>query len=558
METINLRNFLILFLAVPLMLFSCTSKQDALDNQQTELSILRMESNVYESTAVVFSGGALRASEVSNPSLVNRGLSQSLVAAHSELLSVASEREALGSAKQLQGSLGEKKSEIIKTYSSLIKLENGVAYRMLLYRVVNNSERFDQAVDLVSGVSTTISLSQGVHYRWYAYSFNSPEVLPTVLDMNNPSVNSRFDQPLLYTSGNFTAVAGEQALDLVFKHELAKVQIDLDVRGLNADIVSVTAKFASSYVVQTGSFDLKRGTMGAAQNRLELQQLPLSFTKDKDQTKGRLQVAYYHAFPNTSHAAFTINLTELTVKYESGGSRQLINNSTSKTVDFCGYSPAIGRTSLATINFLEGGFTIAGVTWSKANLYYDGSSASYKFREDCSYNYFRNLNSYGLLEYPDKFTQNYAASDYWYWMSLLPNQRRSNWLSTGDDPCKLVKPEGVWRLPTDADFGNLANQANTTEELGYDVIGDASTRYVKYKNKSNTNFLKLKFDGKYNSSLSALEMPNYLYLWTSSKTSKTNGEVAIYFRHDFGTNNGYTSTVADNLNYRQYNIRCVR
>lgn len=558
MENLYVRTIFILYIGVLLMLFSCTSKQEMPPEPQGNRSSLRVEADIYESAAAVLSEGPLRAAVAIKPTLSTRGLSQLKAPDDLELLGFAIEKEAQEPSKKLQGRNATKKSEFIKAYSSLVKLEKGVTYRMLLYQVINNTERFDRAVDLVSGLSATIPLTQGVKYHWYAYSFNSNESLPTISDVNNPCVNSRYDQPLLYASGSFTAVAGEQGLGMVFKHELAKVQIDLDVRGLHADIVSVEAAFASSYVVKTGSFDLKNGTMGSVHNQLELQGVPLDFAKDAEQTLGRLQVSYYNAFPNTSHTAFTINLTELTIKCKTGGTRQLINGSTSKAIDFCGYTPAIGRTSLATLNFLEGGFTVAGVTWAKSNLYYNASDDSYRFRENSDYNYFLNVNSSGLLEYPDRFTTSYAASDYWYWMSLVPNHRRNDWLNGGEDPCKLVQPEGVWRLPTDADFGSLVNQANTNEELGYDVIGDASTRYVKYKNKSNTDYLKLKFDGKYNSSLPGLEMPNYLYLWTSSKTVKTNGEVAIYFRHDFGTNNGYTSTVADNLDYRQYTIRCVR
>lgn len=202
--------------------------------------------------------------------------------------------------------------------SAVVKMDDGVKYRVLLFNTTSN--RMEKAVVATAGVALEIDVFEGQTYKWYAYSYNSSDQADLgSIDLETPNIYSQPDMPLLYATGEVTSVHGSTPISINFQHQMAQLRVEVDTKGMFADIVDISANYAAN-TVKGGEFNL---LTGAFQGNLYTDESIglLNFT-NKDADSEQVKVAsYYTADVNTK--SFQVEFFDLKVKLMNGTTETL-------------------------------------------------------------------------------------------------------------------------------------------------------------------------------------------------------------------------------------------
>lgn len=202
--------------------------------------------------------------------------------------------------------------------SAVVKMDDGVKYRVLLFNTTTN--RMEKAVVATAGVALEIDVFEGQTYKWYAYSYNSSDQADLgSIDLETPNIYSQPDMPLLYASGEVTSVHGSTPISINFQQQMAQLRVEVDTKGMFADIVDISANYAAN-TIKGGEFNL---LTGAFQGNLYTDESIglLNFT-NKDADSEQVKVAsYYTADVNTK--SFEVEFFDLKVKLMNGTTETL-------------------------------------------------------------------------------------------------------------------------------------------------------------------------------------------------------------------------------------------
>jgi len=146
--------------------------------------------------------------------------------------------------------------------------------------------------------------------------------------------------------------------------------------------------------------------------------------------------------------------------------------------------------------------------WARGNLYYDESVDRNKYRFRYDNPHIRNINN-GI--------HNIGDSDYWYG-GITPHAPPNEQV----DPCKMVYPEGLWRLPTPDEYNSLIGSTNPA---------------VRKRDQANREGWYISWDNA--TDIGAPRHPHKHLIFTALGYKDANGEILDYIYKAGNPNNGY-------------------
>lgn len=289
---------------------------------------------------------------------------------------------------------------------SITAMDNDVKYRILL--VNKKSNTVEKSVLATAGVPMEIDVVKGHDYNWFAYSYNSIDDIASP-DMNNPTVNSKIDMPLLYAKGAVsTSQIGSIPISIQFEHQLTQLEITIDTRGLFGSPEKTEATFVEEYI-KTGNFDIKTGSFTGNLSGVDVGDLRFI---NKDIHTNYLKSTHYYT-ADIALQSYAIQFEELTIK--------LINE---KTESLSAQFPDGGLVEFANFQGSSKGKILAGQLemWKvfpvKSILHVEGNSNfSYAASnpDKASGAFLRNKHNFGLKS-------NYFRSQGFYHEILKPSK----------------------------------------------------------------------------------------------------------------------------------------
>ena len=288
------------------------------------------------------------------------------------------------------------KSPIFKNGVASDTIRTGVKYRLELFEVVGNNENHIKTLNLVSRAAgnerDTVSVTSGKSYKWYAYSYNTSEDITVPNGQLNVDMGENKD--FIYTSGTINnKTLGRTPIDIVFQRKTARVAIDIDARGANADAITAITVTVPKGIFKTGDINIKSGIVTADNNFLSGSYiLNLEDFENIDGTGDNYRkVAYIHsASPINQNNSYTVNTMSYTwsngiTSPVDGGYLEQMDDIVGAVFDFTGVDIQIGQSGSLKSDFLAKGISIGTVEWAPANLYmhdlkFQTSNSTHRYR----------------------------------------------------------------------------------------------------------------------------------------------------------------------------------
>jgi len=384
------------------------------------------------------------------------------------------QRNTLGGAKLAIKGLGKGSGNVAGQMAAAVA--NGVKYRLLLYK---RDGSFYSSTVLTSGQAATVTVETPVTYDWYAYSYNSTEE-PENVNPSNPALVLPAGKDVLYAKGSITLsdekAGSNNTLGIIFKHRLARVGIEVNTMGMFADMSSLGVS-VTGLSVRTGTLNLRTGALSNL-NTVTQTINQNNFVDAEPPYKDRKIAYFYTADSVTRLNALQVSVNALALTLDNGSTRtfsQLVTAPSRFTFDV---TPRIGASYNALINLIESPVTFGSVSWARANLYYHSAP--------------RNRYRFSHTNAPTR-----DRNTYFSYGSVNPENYGYN-----SDPCLLVYPQGVWRMPTQNEFVTLTGILGIRPPSEYGVVNGAG--YIEYRNTTGTsapypsNYLRFNMNGQGN------------------------------------------------------------
>ncbi|UIR54839.1 hypothetical protein LZQ00_11175 [Sphingobacterium sp. SRCM116780] len=335
----------------------------------------------------------------------------------------------------------------------------GIKYRILLYNAAGTT--LLKNVVATSGTNPNIQVDGGTQYKWVAVSINTTTV-PTV-SSGKILASALANEDVLYASGVVSAVKGQNYLNITLTRKSTRIQVDVDTRGLFNEITTFKSLDLGTgtgtgfqSLMKTADLDILTGnrtnitTVAATQN--------VKYITNKDVSTGNLvkTVSLYTVIPTgtvvapntlTVRPIFDVKM-EPNVYYQPNNtnvsSRTYGNSNIYLKVNNASFTPVNGELYKIGTQMIEAAIKVGGISWARADLFYDtrtGQLDRYKFRPDA-----------GAIHWFDFSTnEDTDKRSYWNWKSLTPTGTAGS-----GDPCALVYPAGLWRMPTRAELTTVS------------------------------------------------------------------------------------------------------
>ena len=462
----------------------------------------------------------------------------------------------------------------------------GIKYRILIYDASNNA--LVANIDATAGTNPTIVVDAGKSYNWYAISTN---------DTNTPIVNTTSglvannivaNKDFLYAGGNITTIQGQNNMNITFRHYTSQLIVDLDARGMFGKINNTTAielgtgtGSGFSSIVQSGDFNIFTGLYANLQNVAAITAGNMVNKTGAGGTVGATKTATFYTVKTDVISANTLSLrlNTLSLTMDDASTRNFSSNTVVPLNNNATVQPSLGYRTQITARLIESGIKVSNILWARTNLYYAANvsnSDKYRFHPDNEYTIANllNLTVGNLLSLQLNGASFDVNNEYWNWMATTPTGATG----TGD-PCALVYPQGLWRMPTSAEFtslnGNNTIGVNTENPLLLGGSRISSTfdpdagQTVNTSYPANSRKLFIPFFG-YRTGSTITDSPgsvSVLGLLVSGKahywSSTANGANANYDTRNYDALIGPllgagTPTIASGVRGDGRNIRCVR
>lgn len=362
---------------------------------------------------------------------------------------------------------GGENKKVAATFSNM---SNGIHYRVLIYTETNNT--FVASVEGIVGTPLRVTVPSGQSYKWYAYSFNSTAQIPDPTSApnspSNPSITTPYTTTLLYTSNTTGTInANGTPISITFKHQLTQLNVELDARGMFADVTTLNANFESDYV-KVSSFNLLTGQKEGQLTSVSIPQLVFT---SKDEGSDRVKVAKYYT-ANSSLTEYSIRVTALTVRYPNNTVEDMMSKVTGN-----------GIITFGTYGNSNVGYSLKGLVklWlilpTKHVLSY-GSLTGYGYAAEQGYasgNFLRNSYNFG------------TTSDYFKIQNLTFSQQSA---LAGNLATLLATPANYPDVIVMGIFGGYANAADYTALRTYLNAGGVVFFMTENVDTQTLNFLK--------------------------------------------------------------------
>ncbi|WP_133166332.1 hypothetical protein [Sphingobacterium haloxyli] len=349
-------------------------------------------------------------------------------------------------------------------------MEGGITYRLWIY---DEDDALVSSTQLTADGPSEITLPSGETYSWCAVSYHNSDPIPEV-DSNNPVLNVPENTDLLYASGIIEApvqTPGENlSVGIVFAHKYARIALELNTMGMfgNMNNVGLTISGAAG---TKASINLKDGSL----SNISSDPATISFDdfQDVDPLHADRKIAYVYTAVESS-MDLKVNINALDIQLGNGTNRVFSNLAENPAVFEFSFTPQIGASYTATMNFIESFLLVNSVRFARTNLYYHGGHNPYRFLP--------------TNEHTD------ASNTYFAFRGVLPGHY-GNSLTSGD-PCGLVYPEGSWKTPGFNDFSMITpvypvETYKTENGLGYFEYEDTQGTGAPYPSDK----LRLNFNG---------------------------------------------------------------
>ena len=355
------------------------------------------------------------------------------------------------------------------------KMASGIKYRVELYEINGTTENHWRTLNLEANSSIslgdTVGVVYGKRYKWYAYSYNTNDAITVPAQSQDIPIGNNKD--FLHASDEITINQyGNSSINILFQRKTARIAIEIDTRGINADNISNLQVRFPSGIIKSGSIHLKN--LNVAFIDLADEYLTLN-TSDFVNVDGPYRkVAYIHSsqpisLPGTNSLSFTVP----TITYNVTNNLSGAQNSTSRTLtavpfNFSNVSINIGASGSLKADFLTAGISYGGLTWAPANLYTHDRTSTHRYRF-----------------YP----HNNQTTDFrtlFSFRGYVPLELATR-TATPIDACNLVYPYGRWKTPANSDF-STANMVTSSGLVGniVDLLltillgGDVGNSYVEF------------------------------------------------------------------------------
>jgi len=443
--------------------------------------------------------------------------------------------------------------------AALTLMPSGIKYRLMVYD--QSSTTLIKDVEAVSGTNPNIQVDGGKTYQWVAVSINEA-TLPTISN-NTISAAALANKDVIYASGVITANVGENYLNITFQRKTTRLDVDIDSRGIfggitnfeSLDIGTGTgANFTS--LIRSANFNILTGTWSGHTAVTPTANVSHITNKNTATDNFVKTLSVYTVIP----AGTTIAANSLTLKpifqiamdpyvhiqpsNTNVKTRTYGDNNTYLSFSNASFAPLAGDQYRIAARMIESPLRVAGISWARADLYYDSRSGAldrYKFRPDAgSYHWILNSNSMDT-----------EKNGYWNWMSLTPTGTPGS-----GDPCALVYPAGLWRMPNLNEMTTLVNREaslyqwpNTRQDrinaiYGYSGVNrmwpldePQPASYGKFNDYSDHFMLMFNGYRNLNGGLSSSRMTlNHMVKATS--TGSDNREVYVFMYYQTSAENG--------------------
>jgi hypothetical protein len=365
----------------------------------------------------------------------------------SQILTINNEFEALTST-----STNQNNSNKIINKLSVSKLPPNITYRIELFKVTSGVEQHIRTLNKVSNAVTTINDTIGVQhnstYKWYAYSYNdTAPITNTAAAVSVPMGNNK---DFLYASGTIVVdFYNNKPIEILFSRKTARIQLEFDGRGVNADAFTALNVNAPTGFIKTANFNLKDNAVVGTPTNITIPNFTIgSFTNVNGTEAYRKKSAFFYTVVGGN--APSITTTGLTFNVKNNYSASLLEStrsigSTGSPVTFpFNSSIEIGKSTLLKIDLLESGLKyIQGVNganiieFARSNLYRHSATGDHRYRF-----------------YPEN-VQIADPNAYFSFGGHIPLQLTER--SGSKDPCALVYPAGRWKTAT-------LNEINSTPQ----------------------------------------------------------------------------------------------
>ena len=354
-------------------------------------------------------------------------------------------------------------------------LPANIQYRILIYDSTGNT--LLNNVTAITGANLNIQVDGLTRYKWVAFSVNGTSV-PNVSN-GKVLASDLTNKDVLYANGVIDTQTGQNYLNIIFRHITTRIDVDVDTRGLFGSIntfnslqvgTGTGSQFTS--LINAADLDVLSGSFGspmavaAARTAVNI--------ANKDVSTGDLvkTISIYTVIPSgtnvtagslTMQPIFSTNLDQ-TIAYPPSvnlvGVRPYGNSNTYLIFRNPAFSPIAGNRYQLSSRIIESPVKVSGISWARSDLWYDGTAGQidrYRFKADAGV--------------PPYNTGN--QNEYWNWKATTPTGTPGS-----GDPCALVYPLGLWRMPTDVELATLGNK--TSYEY-YGFPGGSSQQADTYK-----------------------------------------------------------------------------
>ncbi|MDV4102683.1 hypothetical protein CMT19_16715 [Elizabethkingia anophelis] len=345
--------------------------------------------------------------------------------------------------------------------ASSVPLQNDKQYRILIYDEIGTT--LIQNVVATSGINPNIGVDGGKRYKWVAFSLNTA----AVPDVNSGKISAEkiANADLLYASGIIDATAGQNYLDIIFEHKTTRIDVNIDTRGLFGNIntfntLQIGTGTQNQFNSLIRSADLNVLTGSFESFKAVDDSKTAIYMSNTDLATGDMvkKITIYTIIPSGTvireqnlmiQPVFYINLDKPVMYPPSAEDvtiRKYGNNNTYLQVNNIAFTPEEGKHYIFNIRMIESAIRVGGISWARSDLWYDGNTTldQYKFRPDT-----------GIEPYNTG-----SQTEYWTWKSITPTGTPGS-----GDPCTLVYPLGIWRMPT-SDELTIINNRTSAEYKG--------------------------------------------------------------------------------------------
>ncbi len=348
-------------------------------------------------------------------------------------------------------------------------------YLIVLYETNAAGEAttyFDQAQATATS-EIVIDAYRNKQYRWFAYSFNNGDDISPFNPANpnltiNPTTLEQ-GQEFLYATGLVQTSddpEAENRIQITFQRKMSALRIELDARGIFSKIKSTSLEFpktSNNTGLNNGVFSILNGTYSSispvAFNALQwsdaiADSIPLGWVKYME----------FLTVPSSGNISLSGNIKNTIINSQSVNSEAPnVDFFVDRTFDLVpfnipAFTPEMGKRYILKIRLIESAINLVGANWARGNLTFFAQDTKNQYRFWYNNNFVNNKAG-GMM--------NFIERDYFDTRPPrpMPQQAPRIW-----DPCKLVYPEGTWRLPTPTEFDKLISTTNN--RVRYNQPGD--------------------------------------------------------------------------------------